>query len=76
MATAVENLKQAREDMITTLALEQAYCAAHGPKPDYSLDGESYQWSAWEEATIRKIEALNRVIQQLEPFWKCTRARA
>lgn len=62
-AATQARLQAAYDDMATTLALEQAYCAAHGPKPSYSLDGESYQWSEWEEATIRKLEALKKLIQ-------------
>lgn len=76
MATALDRLKQAREDLILTLATEQAYCAAHGPKPDYSLDDESYQWSAWEEAALRKIESFNRLIQQEQPVWVVSRGRS
>jgi thymidylate synthase len=76
MATALENLKQAREDLITQVALESAYCAAHGPKPSYSLDGESYQWSEWREAAGRKIEQLNKLIQAEKPFWFSSRGRA
>lgn len=75
MATYVEKLTAIRDDLATTFALEVAYTAAHGPKPDYSLDGESYQWSAWEEAATRKLEALNKLIQQAKPFQISSRGR-
>ncbi len=76
MATAVEKLKQAREDAITTLALEMAFEAAHGPKPDYSLDGESYQWMGYKEAMGRYIEQIDKLIQSAQPIWRASRARA
>ena len=76
MPTALEKLKQIKEDLITTLAMEQAYAAAHGPKVTYSLDGESYQWSEWEEASLRKIEAINRLIQQQQPYCVVSRGRS
>lgn len=75
--TTQQRLQQAYDDMAVTLAMEQAYCAAHGPKPTYSLDGESYSWNEWEEGTIRKLEALKKLIQ-LEggPYIISSRMRA
>src|SRR4051812_40816971 len=73
MATVLANLEAAKASLATQVALEAAYCEAHGPKPSYSLDGESYQWVEWREACLRKIEALNRLIQAERPYWKCSR---
>lgn len=75
MATALERLRQAREDLITTLALEEAYQAAHGPKPSYSLDGESYSWTEWRTACLAQIEAFNRLIQAERPYQISSRGR-
>ena len=76
MATALQNLETIKSSLLVSLAAEVAYCESHGPKPDYSLDGESYQWTAWREAVLRKIEVLNRLIQQERPFFLSTRGRS
>lgn len=75
MATALQNLENVKSSLLATLAAETAYQETHGPKPDYSLDGESYQWTAWREAVLRKIEVLNRLIQQEKPFFLSSRGR-
>lgn len=75
--TTRERLQAAYEDMAVTLAMEEAYCAAHGPKPSYSLDGESYSWTEWREAQVRAMDSLKKLIQ-LEggPFIVQSRMRA
>ena len=75
MATDLENLISTRSSYIALLATESAYQVAHGPKPDYSLDGESYQWAGWREALLRKIESLDRLIQNRRPYIVRSRIR-
>ncbi len=68
MATDLQNLVAIRSNIIATLAAEQVYAATHGPKLTYSLDGESYSWTEWEEAAARKIALLNTLIQNEQPY--------
>ena len=76
MATVAEKLENARASLITQLALETAYCEAHGPKPSYGLDGENYSWTEWRDGVTRQVEALNRLIQAEKPYFKAMRGRA
>lgn len=69
MATNAQNLAAIKASLLQSLADETAYCEANGPKPDYSLDGESYQWTAWRRAVLDKIKDLNILIQQEDPCW-------
>lgn len=46
-------------------------------KPDQSVDGESYQWSAYADALTSRIEKLNALIQaEAMPFVIRSRVRA
>lgn len=76
MPTALERLQAIKASLLASLAAETAYQETHGPKPDYSLDGESYQWTAWREAVLRKVEVLNRLIQQERPYIVNSRGRS
>lgn len=77
MATNAQNLASIKASLLASLALETAYQETHGPKPDYSLDGESYQWTAWREAILRKVTELNKLIQLEDGPWVIrSRARA
>lgn len=68
MATDIQNLISARSSLIAALAAEAAYQEGYGPQPSYTLDGESYQKTEWREAVLRKIEALDRLIQDRRPY--------
>jgi hypothetical protein len=63
MATVAENLTTIKTNLVLLLVTETAYQVANGAKPQYSLDGESYDWPGWEEAILRKIDMLNKLIQ-------------
>ena len=76
MATNAANLKAAKASLIEQLRIETAYCEVYGPKPSYSLDGESYQWTEWRTAVLEQIKNLNVVIQQEQPFWHSMRGRS
>lgn len=76
MATDLQNLQTIKSNLLASLAAETTYQAAHGPKPSYSLDGESYSWTEWREAVLRKITTLNALIQsEGGPFVITSRAR-
>jgi len=64
MATVADNLATVKANYMLLLATETAYQVANGPKPSYSLDGESYQWDTWRAAMLDKIEVINKLIQQ------------
>lgn len=66
MATDVDNLKAIRSSYITTLATEAAYQAANGPKPSYSIDGESVNWDAWRDSMMAKVDAVTELIVKLQ----------
>lgn len=70
------NLQAIKANLLASLATETAYQQAHGPRPSYSLDGESYQWTEWREAILRKVDQLNHLIQlEGSPFVIQSRAR-
>ena len=76
MATAVQQLETIKASLLASLVSETAYQELNGPRPDYSLDGESYQWAAWREAVLRKVETINRLIQQEQPYFLSSRGRS
>ena len=76
MATAVQQLETIKASLLASLVSETAYQELNGPRPDYSLDGESYQWAAWREAVLRKVETINRLIQQEQPYFQSSRGRS
>lgn len=61
MASELDDLKTRR----ATIASELAALAS---KPDYSLDGQSVQWSAHRKALIEEYRSLNELILLLEPY--------
>lgn len=76
MATDLANLQSIRSNLLASLASETTYQQVYGPRSTYSLDGESYQWTEWREAIVRKITQLNLLIQQEQPFWVSSRGRS
>jgi hypothetical protein len=42
------------------------------PKPSYSIDGETVQWSAYADMLQRQIEKMNQLAQQLDPGFQTT----
>ena len=62
MATNAENLATIKANLLTLLVTETAYQIANGAKPNYSLDGESYDWPGWEEAILRKVQLINDLL--------------
>ena len=65
---SVTTLQAIRSDYITALANDAAANAAGTAGPDYSLDGESVSREAWREGIMKKIQTLNELIQQEQPF--------
>jgi hypothetical protein len=77
MATDVDNLKALRSSLIQTLATEAAYQAANGPKPSYSIDGESVSWDEWRTSTAAQIDKYTDLIVRLDgPVLVRSRGRA
>lgn len=72
---AVQNPTQANIDAAVTAINSGAYAGAMVPKPDYSLDGESYSWAAYQETLTRQMAALNDLIQKESLPW-IVRSRA
>ena len=68
MATYTENLVIIRDGYAQLLATEVAHQIANGPKPDYSIDGQSVSWEGWREGMMKKIAALNELILDTDPF--------
>ena len=67
MATVQDNLNTIKTNLVLLVAAETAYQVANGPKPTYSLDGESYDFPTWMEKIVGpngKIEMINKLIQQ------------
>jgi hypothetical protein len=75
-AQNLTNLQAIKSNLIATLAAEATYQSSHGPKPTYSLDGESYDWTGYRTAVIAAVEKLNSLIQlETTPFVIRSRAR-
>ena len=67
--TTLASLQAAKQSLAISLANETAYQTQYGPRPSYSLDGESYDWPGWRMACLTKIEKLNTLIQlEAGPF--------
>lgn len=66
-ATAAgQNPTQAQVDAVVSAA---GTAGVMGPKPDASVDGESYQWGAYQEMIGRQLEQLMKVRAMLAgPF--------
>lgn len=74
-AAVVTRLEAIKTSLLVSLATETAYQEANGARPDYSLDGESYQWAAWREAVLRKVGVINGLIQQEQPYFHASRGK-
>lgn len=58
MATALENLTVARDNLAARLAEITA-----NPKPDYSVDGQQISWAAYQTMIIQQMEGLEKARQ-------------
>lgn len=66
MASDVDNLKTIRSNYIATLATESSFQVANGPKPSYSIDGETVNWDTWRDSMTAKIDAITEMIVKLQ----------
>lgn len=65
-AAHLEKLRQVRDDLVTDLANRTSEWAAAGSPPDYSVNGRSFQWTAWLSARRQAIADLDATIRGLE----------
>ena len=65
MASYAANLETARNNVAARLAEITA-----NPKPDYSVDGESYSWTSYFQALVSQLEALNKALQTAGGGWE------
>ncbi len=61
MASNLDDLKTIRDSMIARLKEILA-----SPKPSYSIDGVSYQFTAYQRMLIDKLETINALIISCE----------
>lgn len=66
MAEEPSDLDQLRT--IRTNLLARLAEMTTSPKPNYSLDGESYAWADLFERYMRQLEAVNALLAGQEPF--------
>jgi hypothetical protein len=66
--TQAADLRIIRDQIIANVKAESAT-----PKPSYSIDGESVDWTTWAKAQQDRIEQLNRMINAVDPFILTTR---
>lgn len=77
MATYLENLVTIRDGIASLIATEVAYQLTNGPKPSYSIDGESVDWPGWFAAMSDRLDSLNEQIKRARaPFMVVSRGRA
>lgn len=75
-ATDIADLKEIRSNIIASLKAETAYQVANGPKPSYSIDGESVNWDTWRDSMQRKvIEITEAILQTQGPVMVASRGR-
>ena len=67
MSQAAE-LRTIRDQIIANLKAETL-----SPKPSYSIDGESVDWTTWAKSQQDRLEQLNKMIVALEPYFLATR---
>jgi hypothetical protein len=65
---AVDNLILARDHIAANLAAETL-----NPKPSYSIDGESVDWTSWAKIQQDRIQQLNTIINSMQPYFVVTR---
>lgn len=69
-AQAAASAKAIRDALISEVQTETAaWVLAGGPKPNYSLDGQSVSWNEWLSNRTDQIEKMNKLIQILEGPW-------
>ena len=66
--TASQNLIAARDAIAANIAAEAA-----NPKPSYSIDGESVDWTSWARVQQERVEQLNKMINAMSPYFIVTR---
>ena len=62
------DVRTIRDQIIANVKAESA-----SPKPSYSIDGESVDWTTWAKAQQDRIEQLNRMINAVDPYFLATR---
>lgn len=67
MALATD-LTTIRDNLISEVTTETTAWAANGPKPSYSIDGQSVDWNAWLSNRMEMIEKYTAMIAKLTPF--------
>lgn len=65
MATYLQNLTTIRAN-ITARLVE----VTDSPKPNYTVDGESYSWADYVDMLMRQLEALDKRIQAASGPWE------
>jgi hypothetical protein len=75
VATYVENLTAARDNLAAVVADQTAEWVAAGCPPTMSIEGESYQWDSWLTSKTEALDKLNTMIRQAKPYWKRSRHR-
>jgi hypothetical protein len=72
MATVLDNLTAAKANVAANLAAMTA-----SPKPNYSLDGESYSWAELFDIYMRQLLTLDEAIERAGgPFEIRTQAQS
>lgn len=68
MATAVENLIAARNNLAQVIATETARWVSEGCQVTHSIDGESFEWNSWLTSQNEAMAGLNKTIAQMSTF--------
>ena len=72
----IANPTQANVDSLVTAINNTANTNKYVLRPDYSLDGESYNWNAYKDSLLKNIDDINGLIQRESmPFIVRSRAR-
>ncbi len=72
-AERIAALQATADAILTEIANETALWAANGPKPSYSIDGQSVDWNQWLLLRRQGLMELYKLIQALQPYQLKTR---
>ncbi len=70
MSTDIDKLRQIKGQILDLVA---EYTV--NPKPSYSLDGQSVNWTDWFQAMMARVREIDEMIAETEPFEFHTQAK-
>lgn len=64
--SAYTDMVAARDAIAAAIKTEAEYVQTNGPKPQYSVEGQSFDWPGWLRTMIEQIEKLNALLAKMQ----------